>query len=450
MPSWKRLTGVFAPRWRSGDPATRRKAAMELTAEDPESRSILEALIHDPAPPVREAAIKRFDDLATLRTFHESDPDAGVRSAAGIRYRQLLVADTPAEAAAAELERCDDPTVAAHVAQQGRDPAVRRVAIERLETPAVLLEVALHDGDAENRRRAVQALDDPQALTKLERRAGARQPEIARLAQQRRATLQAQAAPDPAPAEGEHAGPAARTPDGGESRQRPAPDPNAAAPTRPGASAIPSARPRRPALPKSGRVARPGDSPWRQAEALCNAMEALADNGWWPGYHRRRRELLTEWRTLEREPPELAERFRAACVRAVMERPDNHQGEATRARLEFEELLREVRKRRGDPAETVGQRLEALSRSLGDLNGDHPDEAAARVHLQRLGRYVRKSGPPRPRRDVGRPPKRRDPALTRALEAAEAAAAAGDLAAVREHLGHARALIDTGSPPDPG
>ncbi|MBK1730142.1 HEAT repeat domain-containing protein [Halorhodospira halophila] len=418
MSHWRTLSGLFGPRWRHPDPATRRRAAMDLDPDDPETAEALAALIDDPAPPVREAAAKRCRDLATLRRLRRHDPDASVRTAATVRYRQRLVGDVPPEAVATELRHCDDPTVAAHIAQQGRTPAVRRAALEHLDQAPVLQEVALHDDDPATRLYAVQQLSDPQTLRRLAERARSLAPDVADAAEHRL-----------------HA-PAPTTPEAD-------PETDTTAEPEPAAD---------PAPPCEDEAAAPSTG---AAASLANAMTGLAEGGWWPGYHARRRALMARWRELEEpRPPALSERFRQATLAALMQQPRNHGGEATRTRLQLENLLAETRGE-DDPASAVGQRLEALSRSVAELTGDHPDEARARIHLQRLARRVPQIRPRRPVRAGVRPPHRPSaphdlPALARSLADAEAAIAAGDLHRVRAALGEARRLVEpaeAGEPP---
>ena len=431
MPGWPHLSGLFGPRWRHPDPATRRRAVMELTPEQPDYRDALAALVEDAAPPVREAAIKRCSDLATLRAVRQHDPDASVRTAAAVRHRQRLIGDEAPEQVAAELARCDDPTLTAHVAQQGRTPALRRAAIDALaQQPRVLTEVALHDDDAETRLYAVSRLHDPEALERLCEHARHLDPEVAEAAERRRrGGTAAPPAPETAPAE---AAPTAEGPPQGGAAEGPPQDGTAEAPAA-GEDPAPT--------PASGTAE---GAPHPQAEALCHAMEALADGGWWPGLHARRRALMAAWRGLSPEPPEaLASRFREATKAALIQQPRSHGGDdATRACRDLEGLLAEAHAADGDPAATVGQRLEALTRSLGELNGDHIDEARARTHLQRLGRLVPQLRPLRPASAHQWPaPRPATAALARAVAAAEAAIGAGALDQARQHLAEARRLL---------
>ena len=196
MPSWKGLTGLLAPRWRHPEPSTRRRAAMELEPGEPETDEALAELVADPAAEVREAAAKRCNELATLRRLHRADPDERVRNAAGVRYRQRLVGDEPADRVAAELAGCEDPTLIAHIAQQGRTPAIRRAAVNALNQDSVLAEIALHDPEPELRQRAAMRIAGAETLGTLAQRASGHDGEVARLAQERLAPPE-KAQPEP-------------------------------------------------------------------------------------------------------------------------------------------------------------------------------------------------------------------------------------------------------------
>ena len=170
MASWKILSGWRRPKWQHPDPAVRRRALLELGAGAGEAAEILRRLADDEAAEVREVAVKRLDDVEVLRRRLTDDPEPSVRGAAAVRYRQLLIAGLPSEAAIAELARCSDTAIPTHVARRARAPEVRRAALLRVESLAVLMEAALHDDDPDVRRNAVDRLETPEALETLLRR----------------------------------------------------------------------------------------------------------------------------------------------------------------------------------------------------------------------------------------------------------------------------------------
>ncbi len=174
MASWKLLSGWRKPRWQHPDPAVRRRALLELGAGHADAAEILSALVEDSAAEVREVAIKRIDDITAVRRALTDDPDASVRTAAAVRYRQLLISSLPADAAAAELACCPDTTVPGHVARRARAAEVRRAALVYVESHSVLVEAALHDDNPAVRREAVARIDDPATLQELIEQAAAR------------------------------------------------------------------------------------------------------------------------------------------------------------------------------------------------------------------------------------------------------------------------------------
>ena len=354
---------------------------MGLRPTDPADAATLQSLAQDRAPQVREAAVKRLTDLPTLRGYLGKDPDQRVRTAAAVRYRQLLIGDTDTETVRRELERARDPTLLAHIAQQGRAPEVRRAALERLGDQAVLAQIARDDAAPENRQAA-----------------------SARLEALRGATPSKGAASPPEPAAAEAAETAATAP------PPPRREPPAAAAGEPS-----------------------------EAEALCTAMETLADRLWYPGLHRRRRRLMDRWRALPEAPPEaLRRRFRAATIRILLHQP-RHGGEASRARAQCRSLLEQA-EAGGDP-DALRQRLASLTRSFADLRGDHPDEARARLLLQRLWRRLEAEHWPSPLRAEAAQPRPEATVLLEKVEEIELAVARGQLAAAQRRIIEARRLL---------
>lgn len=181
-----RLPRLRRPRLHDRDPARRRVAVARLAASDKAVGELAELVHHDPDAGVRAAAVKRLEDLALLRRCLEGDADALVRESARARYRQLLAGGRqPLAVRRAELERCPDGQILAHVARSGREEALRAAALARVAEPAVLEEAARHDPSARLRRQAVELLDDRAALTRLARPGPDGDRRLARLARER-------------------------------------------------------------------------------------------------------------------------------------------------------------------------------------------------------------------------------------------------------------------------
>jgi len=180
-------------RLRARDPAARRAAVVRADAAGAGSATLREMVLQDPDVSVRAAAVKRLDELALLRGCYEDDSDALVRETARARYRQLLAGGGDLDLAArlAELDRCADGQILAHVARSGREEALRSAALERISDPGVLEETALQDARARLRQQAVQRLADHAALERVARRARGSDRRVARLARERLSGLAA-------------------------------------------------------------------------------------------------------------------------------------------------------------------------------------------------------------------------------------------------------------------
>lgn len=417
MSNWKSFTNLFQPRWRSPDPALRRQAAMALSACDPDSTEALQHLIQDNCAEVREVAIKRINDLTLLRAYLRGEADAGVRTAAAVRYRQLLVGDCEQRTVERELHLCADPTLAAYVAQKARRAEARRAAIRIIRDTNVLTEIALHDDDESNRLLAAQLIDDDSALAELARRARSFAPDVTASAEARLAELAGtQSTAEVAVATAE-----------------------AAAVSDENYVAVTSAGPDFAAF--SGRsyanpaAAAPRVAPAEEEAAkLCQIMESLARIGHLPDIQRRRRQLSARWRALATPPAaELGQRFRAANLRALGNREPGS-GEPSRARRQLERLLSRESSSQSD---LTSQRLEVARRNLNDLHHEHPDSAHARIALQRLYRKL-------PHYVCDAPPDQPGPHVTQRQRKRERERS--PLGVINEYLRAAEEALDGGDP----
>ena len=392
MAHWKNLTSMFQPGWRSSDPAVRRKAAISLSAHDPDRSEALELLIQDNSPEVREVAIKRIDDLDLLRAYLHGEADARVRSAASVRYRQLLVGDSNAATVERELNLCGEPTVASHIAQKARDPAARRAAIHRLQDPSLLAEIALHDPEESNRLLATQLMDDA-------------------------ATAEYQPA-------------AVGTALAGQASPSNSTDRN-------GASAHVAEPQQGPAQVRRKPSTQPASA--NVPEALCRAMEGLASISCLPSLQRKRRELTARWCSVQPAPAtDLQRRFRQAAVKALT-KPICTNSEANRLRRDLEEMIEEFNLPKGEPS---SQRIVATQRNMSQLHGEDLDSARAWITLQRLYRQLPRCGTSQlvPHQSHNRPSSINIFALNRYLKAAEAALDRKDLAKLHHNIRVALAI----------
>ncbi|MCG5531246.1 HEAT repeat domain-containing protein [Halorhodospira halochloris] len=427
---------MFQPRWLSPDPEVRRQAAMKLSIQNPDRGMVLGRLIQDNSPQVREAAIKRVNDLDLLRAYLHGEADPRVRNAASVRYRQLLVGDCDATTLERELGLCNDPTIIAYVAQKARDPEARRHAIRRIEQPALLAEIALHDDEERNRCLAAQLIEDDKALSDLAQRAQSKGDEGCR----------ATANCPQSEIETETDATATATAD----------DDVAATPQVAVAEARPKGYHQQPdSLKSSAPIAQPAENihkPTSQAgasnmpEALCRAMHGLASVSYLPNLQSRRRNLTARWHALP-QPPEAAlqRRFRQANIRALTKTVSTN-SEASRARRELEKLTKEFNPQRGEP---TSQRIAAARRNLDGLRGEDIDSAHARIALQRLYRQLPRYEPEQAQRQPSRNALGEQKAilhrLNKHLIEAEKALANSDFVGLQGHIREALQIASSGA-----
>jgi hypothetical protein len=155
-----------------------------------------------PDPQERRAAVKRLDDLATLRDLAAHDPDAAVRDAAAARATDVLVTTATSEGPVAACEAAlaqlaDEPhlaavaTRAAHAAiraaalarvsnerllrdvvRDADDRALREAALARVRDVSVLRSIAVGDVPADVALGALESIDDPTVLAAIAQHRG--------------------------------------------------------------------------------------------------------------------------------------------------------------------------------------------------------------------------------------------------------------------------------------
>lgn len=409
MASWNRLTDWLRPKWQSREAPTRRRAAQELSPDDPQALEVLERLAQDEAAEVREAALKRLGDVALLRHHLLHDPAPAVRTAAGVRYRQMLIGTLSTDEAVAELEQCPDATVLAHVARKARQPHVRRTALRAMfeehgagtTGTALFIEATLHDEDLDVRLTALRCIPDTDGLERVIAQAAA---------------LGEQAGPDT-----EHVVTRAheRLGEIGEAlttEERP----KAEARTEHGAS------------PEMKPETEPGTEPGDPPGSVASPPHGKEQWEHWLSerpvdLHARRRAELHRLAS-EGTDRTTARAFRTFTVQALLA-PAPAESLATRLLDAF---------RRGDPppaeaGPNAASWADVLNPRRGiPLDGFHPDEATLRRAIHATGK------PHFPKRSPRGAPLPDE--LTRLLERAEEAAAAGDLDAARGWIAEARAL----------
>ncbi len=185
------------PGWESRDAAERARAITEASHDEVATR-LPDFARADGSPEVRRAALKRLDDLALLADRMRHDDDAGVRDAARLRYKEVLV---DAGRAVPERERVlrveDDQDVLAHVATQAREAELRRVALERVTRAGLVVERCQRDPDPEIRLWLLSRIEAPATLERIAESARKSDKLVARVARERLESLKL-AAGDPA------------------------------------------------------------------------------------------------------------------------------------------------------------------------------------------------------------------------------------------------------------
>ena len=141
----------------AAEPAARARA---VAAGEAGECALRRLVARDPDAGVRQAAVRRLQDLVILRQVFETDADAAVRETARARYRQLLAGGDRLAFSyrRAALQACPDHQIIAHVARSAREPALRMAALGRVDEAGLLAEVHAHDPVARVRARAAERL----------------------------------------------------------------------------------------------------------------------------------------------------------------------------------------------------------------------------------------------------------------------------------------------------
>ena len=180
------LSRFLKPKWQHADPETRKQALRELENTDP---TLSELARQDPDPTVRRAILERLDDLDLLSLIAGEDADAGVRAAAGERYRALLAGQTtdgPELAVRLErLRRDPDAGLVEYLLRHAVEPELRLALLERIDTEPALAEIAQRDFHPDVRRAALERVRDPGLLDQIARHNRNRDKRLYRLARER-------------------------------------------------------------------------------------------------------------------------------------------------------------------------------------------------------------------------------------------------------------------------
>jgi exonuclease SbcC len=145
-----------------------REAAV-ATALDP---ALLERLAdfarNDTDAKVREAAIRRLNDLSLLGDRARHDSDAKVRKSAEERYRMLLISETIPKTERERVIRIEENMdILIYVATHSTESAIRQETLERITRTSILIERCQNDPDPAIRLALLQRINDITALERI-------------------------------------------------------------------------------------------------------------------------------------------------------------------------------------------------------------------------------------------------------------------------------------------
>jgi hypothetical protein len=184
------------PEWQHPDPAIRAEAVLRLSSS--EAETLLAIAREDADPRVRRAAVKKLADVAAVSAIAAADPDSGVREEAEARLAHVAIHD-PAERAQlavaglrearhltavarsatlapvreAAIGALADARSLAVIVRESEDTATRLLALARIEDPTTLLAIALKTEHKAIALAAVERLTDEEALRSVAERARA-------------------------------------------------------------------------------------------------------------------------------------------------------------------------------------------------------------------------------------------------------------------------------------
>ena len=185
------LGRFIKPRWKHSNPEVRRGAVARID----DAEILLQIANDDPDTGIREAAIARIGDLATLTRVNIA-PE--IEAALNRRFVALLpgAMNNPALLPAIENQITQRGGIALQreIATQSGDAAVRLWLIPHVTDPALLEEMAASDGSAEVRMQAAERINEPAAIRRTLKALGKRDKRTMRLLKQKLDALEQQQA----------------------------------------------------------------------------------------------------------------------------------------------------------------------------------------------------------------------------------------------------------------
>jgi len=400
---------LFGPPWESKDAQTRARSV--ATTDDPRLLEQLPSIAaRDAEPDVRLAALKRLENETAWLQARSVETSAEITTAADqflLRAVCRQSAGIHLERRLAWLERVESGQALRRVAASAADPELREAALERIQSPGFLGDCVVSETDDAIASRLLSRIEQVSTLkriaSELRKKRKHRHQEVI----QRLAALE-------------------------EDTDR-------------------------------------HDARNELAARLISQAEKLA-RGEFTGDRKAEAERLTErWQQLTNPEPHLTRRFDGAMriVESALrprQSPTDHESptpknlhkpDVTAADAELEKLEQQARKMAGQPlgdktSEALNRLISTFDRRWNDLRSPGPADRAVREHFQalvgELQARLELHDRPKPKKDKSSQQQKPDADLAgeldRALEKADRALAAGDIAESHQAIRAARSLHD--------
>ncbi len=166
--NWK--PHIFKPKWQHKDPDIRREAV--ATEQDPELSDALGVICReDPDAGVREAAVRRLEDLDALSEALRRETDPGVGRCLQERLRQLTASTSEIRADLGQrlkvVEATEDRELLEAVASSAPEEALRLAALSKVDRQGFLGDRAIGDPSPKIRRAAADAITQHSTLRRV-------------------------------------------------------------------------------------------------------------------------------------------------------------------------------------------------------------------------------------------------------------------------------------------
>lgn len=178
------LRRFFAPRWQHPDDRVRRQAALRLDTSRADQIKILERLVLDSDPGVRQTALDRLEDAESLLGLLKEDGASRELRTRLVALLTGLQGHLDLASRVTLTERIDEPGLLGEIALQGDNQQLRLAALARLDDEADLIRQACDNGIAAVRQTAAARVTSEDGLARLAQSAR-RDRQVMRQARQR-------------------------------------------------------------------------------------------------------------------------------------------------------------------------------------------------------------------------------------------------------------------------